>query len=64
MKGNRTNRRGKGKNPTRTETVTVCLTPEMKERVQKAADADTRTFSNWFEVAIAKAVKKEFERKR
>jgi len=40
------------------------MTPEMKEKLKKAAAADMRTFSNWIEVAIARGAKAEFERKR
>ena len=43
----------------KTERVNLRLTPEMKEKLQKAADAENRTLTNYIENIIIKALKKE-----
>ncbi len=43
----------------KTERVNIRLTPEMKEKLQKAADAENRTLTNYIENIIIKALKKE-----
>lgn len=43
----------------KTERVNLRLTPELKERLQKAADAENRTLTNYIENLIIKALKKE-----
>lgn len=43
----------------KTERVNLRLTPEMKEKLQKAADAENRTLTNYIEHIIIEALKKE-----
>lgn len=43
----------------KTERVNLRLTPEMKEKLQKAADAENRTLTNFIENIIIKALKEE-----
>lgn len=43
----------------KTERVNLRLTPEMKEKLQKAADAENRTLTNYIENIIIEALKKE-----
>lgn len=43
----------------KTERVNIRLTPEMKEKLQKAADAENRTLTNYIENIIIKALKEE-----
>lgn len=43
----------------KTERVNLRLTPEMKENLQKAADAENRTLTNYIENIIIKALKEE-----
>lgn len=43
----------------KTERVNLRLTPEMKEKLQKAADAENRTLTNYIENIIINALKKE-----
>ena len=43
----------------KTERVNLRLTPEMKEKLQKAADAANRTLTNYIENIIIKALKEE-----
>lgn len=43
----------------KTERVNIRLTPEMKEKLQKAADAENRTLTNYIENIIINALKKE-----
>lgn len=43
----------------KTERVNLRLTPEMKEKLQKAADAENRTLTNYIENTIIKALKEE-----
>lgn len=43
----------------KTERVNLRLTPEMKEKLQKAADAENRTLTNFIENLIIKALKEE-----
>mgnify|MGYP004472241627 FL=1 len=43
----------------KTERINLRLTPEMKEKLQKAADAENRTLTNYIENIIIKALKKE-----
>lgn len=43
----------------KTERVNLRLTPEMKEKLQKAADAENRTLTNYIENIIIKALKEE-----
>ena len=43
----------------KTERVNLRLTPEMKEKLQKAADAENRTLTNYIENLIINALKKE-----
>ncbi|WP_418932508.1 DUF1778 domain-containing protein [Hominenteromicrobium sp.] len=43
----------------KTERVNIRLTPEMKEKLQKAADAENRTLTNYIENIIINALKEE-----
>ena len=43
----------------KTERVNLRLTPEMKDKLQKAADAENRTLTNYIENIIIKALKEE-----
>lgn len=43
----------------KTERVNLRFTPEMKEKLQKAADAENRTLTNYIENIIIKALKEE-----
>lgn len=43
----------------KTERVNIRLTPELKEQLQKAADAENRTLTNYIENLIIKELKKE-----
>ena len=43
----------------KTERVNIRLTPEMKEKLQKAADAENRTWTNYIENIIINALKEE-----
>lgn len=43
----------------KTERVNIRITPEMKEKLQKAADAENRTLTNYIENIIIKALKEE-----
>lgn len=43
----------------KTERINLRLTPEMKEKLQKAADAENRTLTNYIEHIIIEALKKE-----
>lgn len=43
----------------KTERVNLRLTPEMKEKLQKAADAENRTLTNYIENIIIKALKEK-----
>ena len=43
----------------KTERVNLRLTPEMKEKLQKAADEENRTLTNYIEHIIIEALKKE-----
>lgn len=43
----------------KTERVNLRLTLEMKEKLQKAADAENRTLTNYIENIIIKALKEE-----
>ena len=43
----------------KTERINLRITPEMKEKLQKAADAENRTLTNYIENIIIKALKKE-----
>ena len=43
----------------KTERVNLRLTPEMKEKLQKAADAENRTLTNYIENIIIKVLKEE-----
>ena len=43
----------------KTERVNLRLTPEMKEKLQKAADAENRTLTNCIENIIINALKEE-----
>lgn len=43
----------------KTERVNLRLTPEMKDKLQKAADAENRTLTNYIENIIINALKKE-----
>lgn len=43
----------------KTERVNLRLTPEMKEKLQKAADVENRTLTNYIENIIIKALKEE-----
>lgn len=43
----------------KTERINLRITPEMKELLQKAADAENRTLTNYIENIIIKALKKE-----
>lgn len=43
----------------KTERINLRLTPEMKEKLQKAADAENRTLTNYIENIIIKALKEE-----
>ena len=43
----------------KTERVNIRLTSEMKEKLQKAADAENRTLTNYIENKIINALKKE-----
>lgn len=43
----------------KTERVNIRITPEMKEKLQKAADAENRTLTNYIENLIINALKKE-----
>ena len=43
----------------KTERVNLRLTPEMKDKLQKAADAENRTMTNYIENIIIKVLKEE-----
>ena len=43
----------------KTERVNLRLTREMKEKLQKAADAENRTLTNYIENIIINALKEE-----
>ena len=43
----------------KTERVNLRLTPELKERLQKAADEENRTLTNYIENLIIRALKEE-----
>ena len=43
----------------KTERVNLRLTPEMKEKLQKAADAENRTLTNYIENIIITVLKEE-----
>lgn len=43
----------------KTERINLRITPEMKEKLQKAADAENRTLTNYIENIIIKALKEE-----
>ena len=43
----------------KTERVKIRLTPEVKEKLQKAADAENRTLTNYIENIIINALKEE-----
>ena len=43
----------------KTERDNTRLTPEMKEKLQKAADAENRTLTNYIENIIINALKEE-----
>ena len=43
----------------KTERVNLRLTPEMKDKLQKAADAENRTLTNYIENIIINALKEE-----
>mgnify|MGYP002764753411 FL=1 len=43
----------------KTERVNIRLTPEMKEKLQKAANAENRTLTNYIENIIINALKEE-----
>lgn len=43
----------------KTERVNLRLTPEMKEKLQKAADAENRTLTNYIEHIIIEALKEK-----
>lgn len=43
----------------KTERINLRLAPEMKEKLQKAADAENRTLTNYIENIIIKALKEE-----
>lgn len=43
----------------KTERVNLRLTPEMKEKLQKAADVENRTLTNYIENIIINALKEE-----
>lgn len=43
----------------KTERINLRLTPEIKERVQKAAEAENRTVTNYIECLIKQALAAE-----
>ena len=43
----------------KTERVNIRITPEMKDKLQKAADAENRTLTNYIENIIINALKEE-----
>lgn len=43
----------------KTERVNLRLTPEMKDKLQKAADAENRTLTNYIENIIINVLKEE-----
>ena len=43
----------------KTERVNLRLTPEMKDKLQKAADAENRTLTDYIENVIIKVLKEE-----
>lgn len=43
----------------KTERVNLRLTPEMKDKLQKAADTENRTLTNYIENIIIKVLKEE-----
>lgn len=43
----------------KTERLEIRLTPELKEQLQAAAEAENRTISNYVENLIKQALKKE-----
>lgn len=43
----------------KTERLEIRLTPELKERLQAAAEAENRTITNYVENLIKQALKKE-----
>lgn len=43
----------------KTERVNLRLTPDMKDKLQKAADAENRTLTNYIENIIIKVLKEE-----
>ena len=43
----------------KTERVNIRITPELKDKLQKAADAENRTLTNYIENIIINALKEE-----
>lgn len=43
----------------KTERIYVRITPELKEQLQAAADAENRTITNYVENLIKQAIKKQ-----
>ncbi len=43
----------------KTEQLNIRISPELKEQLQKAADAENRTLTNFIENLIIKALRKE-----
>lgn len=43
----------------KTERIYIRVTPEVKEQLQKAAEAENRTITNYIENLIKEAIKKE-----
>lgn len=43
----------------KTERINIRLSPELKEQLQRAADADNRTLTNYIETLIVRALQKE-----
>lgn len=48
----------------KTERLQIRITPELKEQLQKLADADGRTVSNYIEMLIKNALSEKTEKQR
>ena len=43
----------------KTERINIRLSPELKEQLQRAADADNRTLTNYIETLIVRALERK-----
>lgn len=46
---------------TKSDRLWIRVTPDLKSKIEKAAAADSRTVTNWVEMAIRAALKTEKE---